>query len=113
MMRFLVCDTGYMMNERQDTMHHRTVAQCPADAPADATAPTISYCLSNVDDATRHMLQTYDGACKVIEECCLQRCGYCYDEPFLVVDDQLVRGSSHAAIFQTLAPAETPKGSSP
>jgi uncharacterized protein YuzB (UPF0349 family) len=64
----------------------------------DPQPPLVSYCLNNVSAATRAALR----ACHAIlaeEEGCLGRCGYCYEGPFLVLDDRLVTGDSHEAIL--------------
>jgi uncharacterized protein YuzB (UPF0349 family) len=63
-------------------------------------APTISYCISNVDDETRRFLQSC--GLPVIEDFCLQRCGRCYDGPFLIVDEELAVGASHSAILEVI-----------
>ena len=62
--------------------------------------PTISYCLNNVDAETRGKLLRC--GFPVIEDCCLQRCGRCYDGPFLLVDEELMSGPTHAALFDAL-----------
>lgn len=60
----------------------------------------VEYCLSNVPAPARALLQ----ACglPVREDSCLQRCGCCYDGPFLVVDGEIVEGASHREILEQI-----------
>lgn len=68
-------------------------------------AHTIEYCLNNVDaDARRRLDHRETG--EVVETRCLQRCGDCYREPFLVVDGELATGGSHAEILAARAEGE-------
>lgn len=67
--------------------------------------PLISYCVNNVDDAARALLRAH--ACEAAEEHCLQRCGACYEGPFLLLDGQFFSGPSHRAILDALT-AEGP-----
>lgn len=60
----------------------------------------ISYCLNNVDAETRDKLLHCDLI--VVEDFCLQRCGRCFDGPFLLVDDTMVIGASHSTILNVL-----------
>jgi uncharacterized protein YuzB (UPF0349 family) len=85
-------------------------------------AETIEYCLRNVDGETRERLRTdacapaaVDGAsdrsdadsdAEIVERRCLQRCGTCYGEDFLVVDGALVTGDSHLALLSGNLPGE-------
>lgn len=48
----------------------------------------IEYCLSNVDDERRDRLRHLD---RTREYTCLEHCGICCREPFLVVDGTVVR----------------------
>jgi uncharacterized protein YuzB (UPF0349 family) len=61
----------------------------------------VEYCLDNVDAATRRRLDDLDGI-TVTEERCLQRCGDCYRESFLVVDGELETGDTHEAMLTAL-----------
>jgi uncharacterized protein YuzB (UPF0349 family) len=54
----------------------------------------IEYCLSNVDEETRRLLAARDDT---REATCLDHCGRCYREPFLVVDGTVETGPSHEA----------------
>ncbi len=63
--------------------------------------PAISYCLSNVDGKMRKKLRHSNYS--VIEDVCLQRCGHCYDGPFLVVGERLITGASHEEILDGLS----------
>lgn len=56
----------------------------------------IEYCLCNVDDEQRDHLQNLD--C-VREYTCLEHCGICCDEAFLVVDRTVVRGEDHEQLI--------------
>lgn len=49
----------------------------------------IEYCLSNVDDATRRRLRAHEDA---VESPCLEHCGLCRRESFLVVDGRVRTG---------------------
>ncbi|MEF8853834.1 MAG: DUF1450 domain-containing protein [Haloarculaceae archaeon] len=72
-------------------------------------AETIEYCLRNVDGTTRKRLlaagagtdadAAADESATVVEQRCLQRCGECYREDFLVVDGAVETGASHAALL--------------
>jgi uncharacterized protein YuzB (UPF0349 family) len=59
--------------------------------------PVISYCLSNVDGETRKLLRQCEH--EVIEDVCLQRCGHCFEGPFLLLGERLVTGVSHEEIL--------------
>jgi uncharacterized protein YuzB (UPF0349 family) len=61
----------------------------------------ISYCLSNVDGKLRKKLRHSNY--HIIEDVCLQRCGHCYNGPFLVVGERLVTGASHEEILNGLS----------
>jgi uncharacterized protein YuzB (UPF0349 family) len=68
---------------------------------------TIEYCLRNVDDETRERLAADAGAspdtdaasADIVEQRCLQRCGTCYSEAFLVVDGAVQTARSHATLL--------------
>jgi uncharacterized protein YuzB (UPF0349 family) len=62
--------------------------------------PYVEYCISNVDAAARAALLR--SGLLVEETSCLQRCGQCFAGPFVVVDGDLIDGSSHAAILERL-----------
>lgn len=66
--------------------------------------PLLSYCVNNVDDAARALLRAH--ACATAEEHCLQRCGACYEGPFLLLDGQFFSGPSHHAILDALPVAQ-------
>lgn len=53
------------------------------------TTGVIEYCLSNVGEEARRRLRAREDA---VEAPCLEHCGICRREPFLVVDGDLVRG---------------------
>lgn len=57
----------------------------------------IEYCLSNVDDETRRYLAV---APETIESPCLEHCGICCSEPFLVVDGTLHRIDTHETCLE-------------
>jgi len=61
----------------------------------------VEYCLDNVDSTTRRRLDGIDGV-TVTEERCLQRCGDCHSESFLVVDGELRTAETHAALLAAL-----------
>ncbi|WP_129113767.1 DUF1450 domain-containing protein [Halegenticoccus tardaugens] len=56
----------------------------------------IEYCRTNVDEDARASFADLDT--KVVEKCCLRRCGTCYAGPFLIVDGAPRRDDSHAAL---------------
>ena len=86
-------------------------------AASDDSA-VIEYCLSNVDGETRRRLaareevpasearegssQERSGCDDVREATCLDHCGRCYREAFLVVDGTVRTGPSHAAVLRDL-----------
>ena len=58
----------------------------------------VEYCLNNVDDETRAALLR--AGPWVVESSCLQRCGLCYDGPFLLADGEEFDGMSHAELLR-------------
>ena len=76
------------------------MVRATATADRAVTVELVEYCLSNVPTPARAMLQ----ACglPVREDSCLQRCGCCYDGPFLVVDGEVVEGASHREILERI-----------
>ncbi|PSP51237.1 hypothetical protein BRC60_03360 [Halobacteriales archaeon QH_1_68_42] len=78
-------------------------------------AETVEYCLRNVSGETRERLaaeasagrdaDTDDaGGVAVDERRCLQRCGTCYSEAFLVVDGTVAVADSHADLLAAHLP---------
>lgn len=59
----------------------------------------VECCLSNVSSDARVALNESDH--DVREALCLDRCGTCYDQPFLVVDGELQQGNSHQQLLQS------------
>ena len=64
----------------------------------------IECCLSNISAEGLTTLQESEHDAR--ETICLDRCGTCYAEPFLVADGELRTGSSHRALLQTLDAAD-------
>lgn len=60
------------------------------------TDPTIEFCLNNVDRDQRVALSRREGAIR--GSACLQRCGDCAAEQFLVIDGQYVTGDPLAIV---------------
>lgn len=60
----------------------------------------IEACVSNVDAATRRALRDRPETTRVYP--CLEQCGRCYREPFLVVDGDVVVGESHRAMLAAI-----------
>lgn len=60
----------------------------------------LECCLSNVSSDARVALDESDH--QVRETFCLDRCGDCYDRPFLVVDGELRTGGSHGDLIESL-----------
>lgn len=58
----------------------------------------IQACVSNVDNEAQSLLTDADTSSSVYP--CLEQCGCCYREPFLVVDSKRVTGDSHAALLK-------------
>lgn len=58
----------------------------------------IEYCLSNVGDATRRRLRAREDA---VEAPCLEHCGICRREPFLIVDGEFLCGDGIEALPAT------------
>lgn len=59
--------------------------------------PRAECCVSNVDAEARALLTESD--VDAVESYCLDRCGECYEGPFLVVDGTVVRGKSYEAVL--------------
>jgi uncharacterized protein YuzB (UPF0349 family) len=86
----------------------------PGNVEEDATRPArapntrlIEFCLNNVDADTRRILLSH--APMVKEQPCLQRCGRCYEGPFLVVDGELREGESHQDMLEGASPEKRPR----
>ena len=52
--------------------------------------PTVEYCQVNDDAELKAIRAEVDG--DHIQRCCLEQCGICRQEPFLVIDGTLARG---------------------
>lgn len=50
----------------------------------------VEYCISNVDPDRRVRIEASDATVRAAS--CLQRCGRCYERPFLVLDGEFVAG---------------------
>lgn len=63
-------------------------------------ASFVECCHHNADEDVRSRLQTATAETDVTVEFrpCLQRCGPCFEKPFLVVDGELRTGSSHESL---------------
>ena len=64
----------------------------------------VESCLHNTDSTVRRLLrERIDETAATIEfRSCLQRCGPCFEAPFLVVDGELRTGDSHEALVETV-----------
>lgn len=60
----------------------------------------LECCLSNVSSDGLAALK--ESEYKLNETICLDRCGVCYDRPFLIVDGELHTGESHQEILDSL-----------
>lgn len=60
----------------------------------------LECCLSNVSSDARVALN--DADYEVREAFCLDRCGRCYDDPFLVIDGKVRTGESHRDLLRAL-----------
>lgn len=61
----------------------------------------IEYCRVNVDAVARGDLIVHQVPVK--EHPCLQRCGVCYEESFMVVDGEVATGRTHKEILERVA----------
>lgn len=61
---------------------------------APVSTGVIEYCLSNVEDASRRRLAAREDA---VEAPCLEHCGICRREPFVIADGEFVRGGEPVA----------------
>lgn len=60
----------------------------------------IECCRSNLPpDGRKELISSPH---RVRETICLDRCGTCYDDPFVVVDGELHTGTSHRDILRSL-----------
>lgn len=64
----------------------------------------IECCLSNVSGTARLALNDSDH--RVRESLCLDRCGNCHDEAFVVVEGALYTGDSHEQLLQGIDDGE-------
>lgn len=60
----------------------------------------IECCLSNITSEARIALDQVDH--EVRETICLDRCGPCYDQPFLVVDGEIYTADDHHDLIESL-----------
>lgn len=60
----------------------------------------LECCLSNVSSDGLAALKSSEH--KLNETICLDRCGVCYDQPFLIVDGELRTGESHQEILGSI-----------
>ena len=58
----------------------------------------IEVCLSNIDTNDRALL--YANGANMIVQPCLEQCGICYTESFLVVDGELETGANHSMLLK-------------
>jgi uncharacterized protein YuzB (UPF0349 family) len=63
-------------------------------------ATPIEYCLTNVSRATRERLRESPATTR--EHRCLQRCGRCRTQAFLVVDGTVETGRGHDELLHHL-----------
>lgn len=67
---------------------------------ATTAQPEIECCIDNVSVEEG---QTYAASDTPVEmRYCLQRCGRCYDQAFLVVDGDVISGPDHSSLFNQL-----------
>jgi len=57
-------------------------------------------CLSNVSSDGLAALKKSEN--ELNETICLDRCGVCYDQPFLIVDGEIQTGDSHKKLLNSL-----------
>lgn len=60
----------------------------------------LECCLSNVSLDARVALDESDH--EIRETICLDRCGDCYAQPFLVVDGDIYTGETHRDLLESL-----------
>jgi uncharacterized protein YuzB (UPF0349 family) len=64
----------------------------------------VECCLSNVSSDARAVLDESDH--EIRESFCLDRCGTCYEQPFLIVDGELSVATSFEDLLDPLADSE-------
>lgn len=60
----------------------------------------LECCLSNVSSDA--LVAMNESEHEIRETICLDRCGACYDQPFLVVNGELQRDKSHRDLLRSL-----------
>jgi uncharacterized protein YuzB (UPF0349 family) len=71
-----------------------------AEPTATTEQPVIECCIDNV---SVEEVQNYEAGSTPVEmRYCLQRCGRCYDQAFLVIDGDVIPGPNHAALRDRL-----------
>ena len=66
----------------------------------ETTGPDVECCIDNVDVNSQQAIEASDETVDV--QYCLQRCGICYKDSFLVVDGDVVTGEDHLKLLDTL-----------
>lgn len=66
----------------------------------ETTTPAIECCIDNVGFDDRRTIEASNESVDI--RYCLQRCGRCYREPFVVVDGDVVTGADYSTILETI-----------
>lgn len=77
-----------------------TTKYAEAEPDVEAVSPSVECCIDNLAPESRQAIEASEESVDV--RYCLQRCGRCYKEPFFVVDGDVVTGTDHATLLETL-----------
>ncbi|WP_435551711.1 DUF1450 domain-containing protein [Natrinema sp. CGMCC1.2065] len=75
-------------------------AAIEAESGVETTRTDVECCIDNVDVDSYRAIK--DSNQSVNFQYCLQRCGTCYKEPFFVIDGDVVTGTDHLTLLNTL-----------
>ncbi|WP_276258986.1 DUF1450 domain-containing protein [Haloglomus litoreum] len=88
-----------MSSDRTDSSEATT--NLGETAPAvESASPAVECCIDNLAPESRQAIEASEESVDI--RYCLQRCGRCYKEPFFVVDGDVVTGTDHATLLETL-----------
>ncbi|WP_169051772.1 DUF1450 domain-containing protein [Halorhabdus amylolytica] len=91
-------DGGLNGDERRETSGSKTAGEA---ADGRESGPTVvEYCVNNVTPDVRERLATASVDSRGLP--CLERCGVCRTDAFLVVDGELCRADGHGALLAAL-----------
>lgn len=67
-------------------------------------SPVVECCMNNLTPSGQKVLD--ESNCDVRFSFCLDRCGRCHEEPFLVIDGEPISGASYDEVVATSGKAE-------